>query len=143
MKFLLDGCPQEGLAEICILVKNMEWVIPVPSRHYECQHRLLPRDAPSPYRAQSKVAGEKTKVRAPSSWGVFLLVPRGSSAFRMFVVGSHQNVENMEAPYLAHQLFVFQTYAPTSKFVCVCSVDRMVCSVGARFILVRTEHPYI
>jgi hypothetical protein len=31
MKFLLDGSPQEGLAEICIIVKNMEWVIPVPS----------------------------------------------------------------------------------------------------------------
>jgi hypothetical protein len=40
-------------------------------------------------------------------------------------------------------LLVFQTYAPTSKFVCVHSVARMVCLVNARFILIWTERLYI
>jgi hypothetical protein len=31
----------------------------------------------------------------------------------------------------------------TSKYVCACSKFWMVCSVGAVFILIRTEHPYI
>jgi hypothetical protein len=33
--------------------------------------------------------------------------------------------------------------ASTSKFICACSGVRMVCSMDVRFILVRTEGPYI
>jgi hypothetical protein len=32
---------------------------------------------------------------------------------------------------------------PTSKYVCARSEFWMVCSVGAGFILIRTERPYI
>jgi hypothetical protein len=40
-------------------------------------------------------------------------------------------------------LSVFQTFAPTSKFLYARFGLWTVCSVGARSILVRTERPYI
>jgi hypothetical protein len=46
-------------------------------------------------------------------------------------------VENVQAPYLARQLSMFRTSAPISKFLCACRGLQMVCSMGARFILVR------
>jgi hypothetical protein len=39
-------------------------------------------------------------------------------------------------------LSVFQT-SSDKYFLCVCSMVRMVCSVGTRFILVWEERPYI
>jgi hypothetical protein len=44
--------------------------------------------------------------------------------------------------FFLHLLSVFEL-APTSKFVCVCSIVQMVCLVAARFIPVRAERPYI
>lgn len=45
---------------------------------------------------------------------------------------------------LPHKLFVgVSNLAPISKFVCARSRFQMVLSVGARFILVQAECPYI
>jgi hypothetical protein len=52
-------------------------------------------------------------------------------------------VENAQSPYMARQLSVFRTCAPTSKFLCACSGLQTVCSVGVTFILVQAECPYI
>jgi hypothetical protein len=38
---------------------------------------------------------------------------------------------------------VVSNIAPTNKFICACLGFRVVYLVGTRFILVRTEHPYI
>jgi hypothetical protein len=54
-----------------------------------------------------------------------------------------KSVENVQGPYLVRQLLVFQTAAPTSKFLCAHSELRTVFSVGARFIVIRAECPYI
>jgi hypothetical protein len=53
-----------------------------------------------------------------------------------------EDIENAQVPYLACQLSGFVP-TPINKFVCAVLGPDGVCSVGARFILVRAERPYI
>jgi hypothetical protein len=58
-------------------------------------------------------------------------------------LGPRRFIKNVQGPYLARQLLVFRTSALTSKFLCAHSGLYTIFSVGARFILVWAECPYI